>query len=120
MKTVVDVSRDTVISLAALAGLLAIASGREPLVVATAAAMPTSRLAALALGLAPHRMATIIVDGHVVAADRALIEEILDDCAVPVILTTCDPPPVNLTSWLDRTRYAGRPSWRPSVAVPRC
>ncbi len=55
----------------------------------------------LRLALAPRRMVALLVDDHMPAAERAVIEELLNDGVIPVILTTCEPAPPALTSWLD-------------------
>jgi len=109
MPTVVQLRPTTFAPLAALAGLIAIAAGNELVLVGTQATMADGRLAALRQALLPHRMVALLVDDHVPAVERSMIEELLNDGNIPVILTSLDAPFAALTSWIERGPHPQRP-----------
>jgi hypothetical protein len=81
---------------------LAVMSATDELVlVGSHHVMPEGRVSRLRRAIAPRHLVALLVDDHIPAIERALIEDLLNDGAIPVILTSCDPPPAALTSWLD-------------------
>jgi hypothetical protein len=91
---------ETPAPLAALAGLITLAAGDELVLVGTHHMLPQNRLPALRRALEPRQMVVLLVDDHVPSTERALVEDLLNDGIIPVILTSCDPPPPALTGWL--------------------
>jgi hypothetical protein len=85
------------ISLAALAKL---AARHELVLVCEHRAMSDGLIPALRSALPRHRLATLVVDGEVLREERELVERLLEDGAIPLILTAGDLAASRPTSWL--------------------
>lgn len=101
MPIVLQLRHDTFTDLRSQTDLAAAAATHELILIGAHHLVPEGRLSQLRLALAPRRMVALLVDDHMPAAERAVIEELLNDGVIPVILTTCEPAPPALTSWLD-------------------
>lgn len=106
MPTIVRIETETFAPLAGLAGLVAMAGGHETVLVGAHHTMTDGQLPALREALTPHRLVALLVDDHVPDCERTVIENLLDNGDVPVILSSCDPPPAELTSWLHPARQS--------------
>jgi hypothetical protein len=98
----------------ALAGLAAMSATDEMVLIGSHHVMPEGRVSRLRQAIAPRHLVALLVDDHVPAIERALIEDLLNDGAIPRHPDPYDPPPAALTSWLDT---AGARS--PQLRTPR-
>jgi hypothetical protein len=71
----------------ALAGLAAMSATDEMVLIGSHHVMPEGRVSRLRQAIAPRHLVALLVDDHVPAIERALIEDLLNDGAIPVILT---------------------------------
>jgi len=102
MPTIVHLSSGTFYSPDGLTDLNSTAAVDELVLVGARHLMDEGRLAVLRQALAPRRMIALLIDDHVPAAERAVVDELLNDGIIPVILTDGDPLVAALTSWLDQ------------------
>ena len=93
--------------------LAATAAIHELVLVGVHKVVPVEGMSRLRRVLAPRRMVVVLVDNGTAAWGRALIEELLNDGVIPVVLTECDPPPAELTSWLDTVCQDAAPATPP-------
>lgn len=96
-----------------LTDLHATAGVHELVLVGTHHLMDGARLAVLRRGLAPHCLVALLIDDHVPAAERAVVDELLNDGTIPVLITRGESAAAGLTCWLDPDDTPLPDLWQP-------
>jgi hypothetical protein len=98
MLAIVHLSGAALTDRGSLATLAAVAAEHE-LVLVYATAVTSQVLPALRAALPRRQIVGLLVSGEVTAHERRLVTELLDEGAVPLILTTDDPTTARLANW---------------------
>jgi hypothetical protein len=100
MRAIVHLTREALVHPPSIAALVAMAAEHQLVLVCAQCAADVRLVRALRHALPDQHVVAVVVEGEVPVQERLLIRQILDEGALPLILTAADPAAAQLANWM--------------------